>query len=69
MTDELQSVLGYVEHISELDLSGTEPTVWVVDSVNRLRPDEPTESLPRETALANAPDAVDGGFGVPAAGS
>ena len=69
MTEELQAVLGYVEHMNELDLDGVEPTARVVDLVNVLRADEPHESLSQEAALANAPDAVDGGFGVPAAGS
>ncbi len=69
MTEELQAVLGYVEHMNELDLEGVEPTPRVVDLVNVLRPDEVTPSLDRETALKNAPDEVDGGFGVPAAGS
>lgn len=69
MTEELQAVLGYVEHMNELDLDGVEPTARVVDLVNVLRADEPHESLSREAALANAPDEVDGGFGVPAAGS
>lgn len=69
MTGELQAVLGYVEHINELELDGVEPTARVVDLVNVLRADEPRESLSLEAALANAPDAVDGGFGVPAAGS
>ncbi len=69
MTRELQAVLGYVEHMNELDLEGVEPTARVVDLVNVLREDEPRPSLPREVALSNAPDEVDGGFGVPAAGS
>lgn len=69
MTDELQAVLGYVEHMNELELNGVEPTARVVDLVNVLRADEPRESLSVETALANAPDPADGGFGVPAAGS
>lgn len=69
MTSELQAVLGYVEHMNELELDGVEPTARVVDLVNVLRSDQPHESLSPETALANAPDAVDGGFGVPAAGS
>lgn len=69
MTGELQAVLGYVEHMNELELDGVEPTARVVDLVNVLRSDEPHESLSAEAALANAPDAVDGGFGVPAAGS
>jgi aspartyl-tRNA(Asn)/glutamyl-tRNA(Gln) amidotransferase subunit C len=69
MTTELQAVLGYVEHMNELDLDGVEPTARVVDLVNVLREDVPHESLTPDAALANAPDAVDGGFGVPAAGS
>ncbi len=69
MTRELQSVLGYVEHMNELELDAVEPTARVVDLVNQLRPDEPAESLSIEQSLANAPDPVDGGFGVPAAGS
>ena len=69
MTTELQAVLGYVEHMNELDLDGVEPTARVVDLTNVLREDEPRGSLSPEAALANAPDAIDGGFGVPAAGS
>lgn len=69
MTRELQSVLGYVEHMNELELDGVAPTARVVDMVNVLRPDEPHESLTPEAALSNAPDQADGGFGVPAAGS
>ncbi|MFT4049671.1 MAG: Asp-tRNA(Asn)/Glu-tRNA(Gln) amidotransferase subunit GatC [Solirubrobacterales bacterium] len=69
MTRELQAVLGYVEHMNELELDGVEPTARVVDLVNELREDVPRESLSPEAALANAPDPADGGFGVPAAGS
>lgn len=69
MTSELQAVLGYVEHMNELDLDGVEPTARVVDLTNVLRQDVPRPSLPLETALSNAPDEADGGFGVPAAGS
>jgi aspartyl-tRNA(Asn)/glutamyl-tRNA(Gln) amidotransferase subunit C len=69
MTRELQGVLGYVEHINELELDGVEPTARVVDLVNQLRDDQPRPSLSPEAALKNAPDESDGGFGVPAAGS
>lgn len=69
MTRELQAVLGYVEHMNELELDDVEPTARVVDLVNQLREDVPIESLTPEAALANAPDESDGGFGVPAAGS
>jgi aspartyl-tRNA(Asn)/glutamyl-tRNA(Gln) amidotransferase subunit C len=65
---ELSKVLEHIEAIEELDLADVAPTSHVVDVVNRLRPDEPRPSLPREVALASAPDAADGGFRVPSAG-
>jgi aspartyl-tRNA(Asn)/glutamyl-tRNA(Gln) amidotransferase subunit C len=52
-----------------LDLADVEPTARVVDLVNELREDVVAPSLSPEAALANAPDEIDGGFGVPAAGS
>jgi len=69
MADELSSILEHVERINELDLDGVEPTSHVVDVENVLRPDEPRPSLPRERALANAPDATDEGFRVPSPGA
>jgi aspartyl-tRNA(Asn)/glutamyl-tRNA(Gln) amidotransferase subunit C len=36
-----------------------------VDVSNALRPDEPRPCLPREVALAQAPDVADDGFRVP----
>jgi len=68
MAGELSKVLGYIEQISELDLTGVEPTSHVVDLVNALRADVPHESLPVEVALASAPEPVQGGFGVPSPG-
>lgn len=69
MLRELDAVLGYIEHIEELELDGVEPTSHVVDLVNSLRPDEIRESLTHEQALANAPETADGGFAVPSPGS
>ena len=66
---ELSKVLDYIEKISELDLSGVEPTSHVVEVENALRADEPTPSLPQEVALAAAPDAAQGGFRVPSPGA
>lgn len=68
MAGELSKVLGYIEQISELDLTGVEPTSHVIDLVNALRADVPHESLPVEVALAAAPEPVQGGFGVPSPG-
>lgn len=69
MTGELSSVLGHIEKIGELDLDGVEPTSHVVALENVLRPDEPRPSLPRETALAQAPDSDGVGFRVPSPGA
>jgi len=65
MAAELGSILENVERIGELDLAGVEPTAHVVPLENVLRSDEPRPSLPREAALAQAPDPAAGGFRVP----
>ena len=65
MAGELNAVLEHVERISALDLDGVEPTSHVVALENVLRPDEPEPCLPRERALAQAPDAAGGAFRVP----
>jgi len=69
MAGELSKVLDHIEKIRELDLDGVEPTSHVVDVVNVLRADVPCPSLPREVALAAAPEPVAGGFGVPSPGA
>lgn len=69
MSRELSAVLDHIEKIGELDLGGVEPTSHVVDVVNALRPDEPRPSLPRDVALASAPEVLDDGFGVPSPGA
>ena len=69
MSRELSAVLGHIEKISELELDGVEPTSHVIDVVNALRPDEPRPSLPREVALAAAPEPLEQGFGVPSPGA
>ena len=63
---QLSAILEAVGKVSELDLEGVEPTAHPLDLVNVLAEDEPRPSLPREDALANAPDPEDGFFGVPA---
>ena len=65
MASELSKVLDHIEKISELDLDGVQPTTHVVTVENALRADEPRPSLPRDVALANAPDVADDGFRVP----
>ena len=69
MAGELSGILDHIERIGELDLDGVEPTSHVVALENVLRADEPAPSLPRERALAGAPDATDAGFRVPSPGA
>lgn len=55
---DLAAVLGYVERLGELDLSGVEPMAHVGDAVNRLRGDEPGETLDVETVMRLAPEST-----------
>jgi aspartyl-tRNA(Asn)/glutamyl-tRNA(Gln) amidotransferase subunit C len=65
MVGELSGILDHVDRIGKLDLEGVEPTSHVVALENVLRADEPRPSLPREVALEQAPEPVDGAFRVP----
>jgi aspartyl-tRNA(Asn)/glutamyl-tRNA(Gln) amidotransferase subunit C len=65
MAGELSGILDHVDRIGKLDLEGVEPISHVVALENVLRADVPWRSLPREAALASAPEPVDGAFRVP----
>jgi aspartyl-tRNA(Asn)/glutamyl-tRNA(Gln) amidotransferase subunit C len=65
MGGQLDAILDSIEKIRELDLADTPPTANPLNLSNVLRPDEPRPELPREEALAPAPDAEDGLFAVP----
>lgn len=69
MARELSGILEHVDRIGGLDLEGVEPTSHVVALENVFRPDEPRPSLPREAALASAPDPDEGAFRVPSPGA
>jgi aspartyl-tRNA(Asn)/glutamyl-tRNA(Gln) amidotransferase subunit C len=63
---QLDAILEAVGKVSELDLSGVEPTLHPLALSNVWAEDEPRPSLSVEEALANAPDAESGAFRVPA---
>ena len=69
MAAELSKVLDHIEAIRELDLEGVPPTSHVIDVVNVQRADEPEPSLPRDIVLAQAPEPLNDGFGVPSPGA
>ena len=65
MGGELGAILDSIEKIRELDLADVPPTANPLNLSNVLRPDEPRAELPREEALAPAPEPVDDLFAVP----
>jgi len=66
--EELGAILEAVGKVSEVDLEDVAPTSHPLDVVNVWGEDEPRPSLPRESALRNAPEPEDGAFRVPAVG-
>jgi aspartyl-tRNA(Asn)/glutamyl-tRNA(Gln) amidotransferase subunit C len=62
---QLGNILGYIEKLRELDVSGVEPTAHAVPLINVVRADEVRPSLPTEEALQNAPAKANGLFLVP----
>ena len=65
MSGQLGAILDSIEQIQELDLADVPPTSNPLNLTNVLRPDDPHRELPRDEALAPAPDDVDGLFAVP----
>jgi aspartyl-tRNA(Asn)/glutamyl-tRNA(Gln) amidotransferase subunit C len=61
----INELLQRFEALQKLDVDGVEPTSHSIPLFNVLREDEPTPSLSRDEALANAPEARDGCFVVP----
>lgn len=55
MTQQLGSILGYVERLAEVDTDGVEPMAHAVERTNVFRDDVETPMLARDVALANAP--------------
>jgi len=63
---QLDAILEAVGKVSELDLSGVEPTLHPLELSNVWAEDAPQPSLPVKDALANAPEVEDNAFRVPA---
>ena len=65
MRGQLDSILTYVDKLNQLDTKDVNPMSHVIPLQNVLREDVEKESLPREKALANAPEKSDGCYRVP----
>lgn len=57
---ELEEIVGYVEQLQSVDVSGLEPTNQVTGLTNVMRPDEIEEYASREELLKNLPSSENG---------
>lgn len=64
--EQLSAILEHFEKLQELDTEAISPTATVLPLRSVMREDVPSSSMDREDILANAPEATDGCFEVPA---
>ena len=62
---QLNNIIGFVEQLKSVDVSGVEATAHAVPTVNVTRADEVRPSLSHEEAMRNAPKQSNGLFIVP----
>ncbi|MEM8946496.1 MAG: Asp-tRNA(Asn)/Glu-tRNA(Gln) amidotransferase subunit GatC [Planctomycetota bacterium] len=65
LTTELAQIVAYVDQLAEVDTEDVEPMAHAVEVHNVFAEDIVEPSLPREQALANAPNQNGRGYLVP----
>ncbi|MEM8750125.1 MAG: Asp-tRNA(Asn)/Glu-tRNA(Gln) amidotransferase subunit GatC [Pseudomonadota bacterium] len=65
MREELNTILGFVEQLSEVDVDGVEPMTSVVETQMRKRADVVNDGEIADDVTANAPISEDHFFMVP----
>lgn len=65
LAGEFNAILGFIEQLEEVDVTGIEPMVSVTPQRLKRRQDVVTDGAQQEAVLANAPDAREGFFAVP----
>jgi aspartyl-tRNA(Asn)/glutamyl-tRNA(Gln) amidotransferase subunit C len=65
LAEQLDAILAYMEKLNTVDTRGVAATAQAGALTNAFREDRLRDSLPREQALANAPEAQEGSFIVP----
>ena len=65
LAGELNSILGWVEQLGEVDVDGVEPLTSVTPMALRQRDDEVTDGDRQGDVLSNAPDAREGYYADP----
>lgn len=62
---ELNNILGWIEQLQEVDVTGVQPMTAVIPNKLRMRQDVVNDGGIRDEVLANAPVAEHGFFAVP----
>ena len=65
LAQEFGNILGFIEQLSEVDVTGVEPMTSVTPMRLKRRVDAVTDGGQQNAVLANAPDAREGFFAVP----
>jgi aspartyl-tRNA(Asn)/glutamyl-tRNA(Gln) amidotransferase subunit C len=65
LAPELSNILGWIEQLAEVDVTGVAPMTAVIPNRLRLRGDVVTDGGRQADILANAPAAEHGFFAVP----
>jgi aspartyl-tRNA(Asn)/glutamyl-tRNA(Gln) amidotransferase subunit C len=65
LAQELSGILGFMEQLNEVDVTGVDPMTSVTPMRLRRRVDAVTDGGIQAAILANAPDAREGFFAVP----
>ena len=63
--EKLSKIGDFVDQLSSVDTTNVLPMAHPVDAVQRLRPDDVTETNDRDHYQQNAPEVVDGLYLVP----
>jgi aspartyl-tRNA(Asn)/glutamyl-tRNA(Gln) amidotransferase subunit C len=62
---ELNGILGWIEQLNEIDVTGIEPLTGAAEMALKMREDVVTDGGIREALLANAPERAGDYFAVP----
>lgn len=65
LAEEFNTILGFIEQLNEVDVTGVEPMTSVTPMRLKRRDDVVTDGNQQEQVLSNAPDAREGFFAVP----
>jgi|TARA_B110000908_G_C9878441_1_gene281559 aspartyl-tRNA(Asn)/glutamyl-tRNA(Gln) amidotransferase subunit C len=65
LAQEFNTILGFIEQLSEVDVEGVEPMTSVTPQSIKRRADVVTDGDMQDAILKNAPDAREGFFAVP----